>query len=101
MAIPTEKAYETLNLPLGASKDAIEQSYKKLAFKWHPEKYTTNKNTQEALKVSSTTPQCLYDGFFFADFHILNLFEAFLTYIKDGPLILNMKAELKERLNFL
>ena len=52
MAIPTEKAYETLNLPLGASKDAIEQSYKKLAFKWHPEKYTTTKNTQEALKVS-------------------------------------------------
>ena len=51
MAIPTEKAYETLNLPLGASKDAIEQSYKKLAFKWHPEKYTTTKNTQEALKV--------------------------------------------------
>ena len=51
MAIPTEKAYETLNLPLGASKDAIEQSYKKLAFKWHPEKYSTTKNTQEALKV--------------------------------------------------
>jgi len=51
MAIPTEKAYETLNLPLGASKDAIEQSYKKLAFKWHPEKFTTTKNTQEALKV--------------------------------------------------
>lgn len=35
----------------GASKDAIEQSYKKLAVKWHPEKYTTSKNTQEALKV--------------------------------------------------
>lgn len=50
MAIPTEKAYELLNLPLGASKDAIEQSYKKLAFKWHPEKYSTTKNTQEALK---------------------------------------------------
>jgi curved DNA-binding protein CbpA len=50
MTIPTEKAYETLNLPIGASKDAIEQSYKKLAFKWHPEKYTTTKNTQEALK---------------------------------------------------
>lgn len=50
MAIPTEKAYELLNLPLGASKDCIEQNYKKLAFKWHPEKYTTTKNTQEALK---------------------------------------------------
>lgn len=50
MAIPTEKAYELLNLPLGASKDCILQSYKKLAFKWHPEKYTTTKNTQEALK---------------------------------------------------
>lgn len=50
MAIPTEKAYELLNLPLGASKDCIEQSYKKLAFKWHPEKCTTTKNTQEALK---------------------------------------------------
>lgn len=48
--IPTEKAYELLNLPLGSSKDAIEQSYKKLAFKWHPEKYATTKNTQEALK---------------------------------------------------
>ncbi len=52
MAIPTEKAYELLNLPLGASKDCILQSYKKLAFKWHPEKYTTTKNTQEALKVN-------------------------------------------------
>lgn len=50
MAIPTEKAYEILNLPLGASKDAIEQSYKKLAVKWHPEKYTSSKKTQEALK---------------------------------------------------
>lgn len=50
MAIPTEKAYELLSLPLGASKDCIEQSYKKLAFKWHPDKYTTTKNTQEALK---------------------------------------------------
>jgi len=39
------------NLKKGASKDAIEQSYKKLAFKWHPEKYSTTKNTQEALKV--------------------------------------------------
>lgn len=36
---------------IGASKDCIEQSYKKLAFKWHPEKYTTTRNTQEALKV--------------------------------------------------
>ena len=51
MAIPTEKAYDLLNLPLGASKDAIEQSYKKLAFKWHPEKYSTPKNNREALKV--------------------------------------------------
>ncbi|CAF0855656.1 unnamed protein product [Brachionus calyciflorus] len=34
----------------GASKDAIEQSYKKLALKWHPEKYSTNKNVQSALK---------------------------------------------------
>ncbi|RNA27845.1 Tetratricopeptide repeat 31 [Brachionus plicatilis] len=69
MAISTEKAYETLNLPLGkfslqlsaskmsihqypdsASKDAIEQSYKKLAVKWHPEKYTTSKNIQDAFK---------------------------------------------------
>lgn len=50
MAIPTEKAYELLNLPLGASKDCIEQNYKKLAFKWHPEKCTTTKNTQEAFK---------------------------------------------------
>lgn len=50
MAIPTEKAYEILSLPLGASKDAIEQSYKKLALKWHPEKYTTSKKTQDALK---------------------------------------------------
>jgi len=40
------------HIPLGASKDCILQSYKKLAFKWHPEKYTTTKNTQEALKVN-------------------------------------------------
>ena len=52
MAISTEKAYEILNLPLGSSKDAIEQSYKKLAVKWHPEKYSTPKNTHEALKVT-------------------------------------------------
>lgn len=52
MAIPTEKAYELLNLPLGASKDCIEQSYKKMAFKWHPEKYTNTKSSNEALKVS-------------------------------------------------
>jgi hypothetical protein len=72
MGISTEKAYEILALPLGmffwfdflflfyyqkfylflgASKDAIEQSYKKLAYKWHPEKHTSTQHTQEALKV--------------------------------------------------
>jgi hypothetical protein len=51
MAITTEKAYEVLNLPLGSSKDAIEQSYKKLAVKWHPEKYASSKNSAEAIKV--------------------------------------------------
>ena len=36
----------------GASKDAIEQSYKKLAYKWHPEKHNSTDHTHEALKVS-------------------------------------------------
>lgn len=50
MGVSTEKAYEILNLPIGSSKDAIEQSYKRLAVKWHPEKYTGAKHTHDALK---------------------------------------------------
>lgn len=45
----------------GASKDAIEQSYKKLALKWHPEKYAVSKRTQEALKVNHFS--CLLEKF--------------------------------------
>lgn len=48
MSISTEKAYEILHLPLGSPRDAIEQSYKKLAAKWHP---SSNKNPEESFKV--------------------------------------------------
>lgn len=50
MSLSTEKAYEILSLPLGSSKDAIEQSYKKLAVKWHPDKYASTNRTHEAFK---------------------------------------------------
>ena len=53
--------YEVLSVPKGASQDEIKKAYRKLAFKYHPDRNKGNKAKEEKFKEASEAYQVLSD----------------------------------------